>query len=428
MPLNEMPAAAPVYQMPAAMSPERSAATFASTMPSAAAARPVLRQGDNGTYVMQLQDGLNRLGFLSSTPDGFFGSVTAAAVRAFQTANRLNPDGIVGPQTWSALDEALASQTITGARPTLREGSTGLNVKDLQFRLITLGFYTGNADGIFGPRTAAAVREFQRAANINVDGIVGPATWNALDNALSATPTPPTEVPNITLRQGSTGPEVRLLQEKLRVLGFYSGAVDSIFGSATYNAVRNFQTAYGITSDGIVGPVTWAVLNEATSPPSSVRPVIKEGATGGDVTILQEKLKFLGFFAGSVTGSFGPETTAAVKAFQAANGLEVDGVVGARTWAVLFEETTTPTPPGEIPGGPRPTLRYGDSGPYVVDLQTELKLLMLYDGAITGQFDNATTVAVKAFQDINNLTPDGIVGRSTWNALISLYPPPVVCG
>lgn len=75
----------------------------------------------------------------------------------------------------------------------------------------------------------------------------------------------------------------------------------------------------------------------------------------------------------------------------------------------------------------RPTLRYGDEGEYVRQLQTELKQLMFYNGNIDGYFGDSTLQSVKAFQTNNKLTVDGVVGKDTWSALIYLYSPLTTC-
>ena len=136
---------------------------------------PTLQEGSSGEAVKELQRALQRAGFDPGPIDGEFGPVTAAAVRSFQAAKGLVVDGIVGPQTWSALpseDE--------GVRPTLQEGSSGEAVEELQRALQRAGFDPGPIDGEFGPVTAAAVRSFQAAKGLVVDGIVGPQTWSAL--------------------------------------------------------------------------------------------------------------------------------------------------------------------------------------------------------------------------------------------------------
>lgn len=109
----------------------------------------------------------------------FFGDVTAKAVEAFQTARGLRADGVCGPQTWSALVEAgyhLGDRLLYHRSPMLR----GDDVALLQSRLSALGFDAGRVDGIFGPRTAEALVDFQRNVAITTDGICGPATIAAL--------------------------------------------------------------------------------------------------------------------------------------------------------------------------------------------------------------------------------------------------------
>ena len=81
----------------------------------------------------------------------------------------------------------------------------------------------------------------------------------------------------------------------------------------------------------------------------------------------------------------------------------------------------------DTPVGGRPTLRQGDTGSWVEELQRELKQLTFYDGPIDGVFGTTTANAVRAFQTNNKLTADGVVGRNTWSALIFLYAPLATC-
>ena len=81
----------------------------------------------------------------------------------------------------------------------------------------------------------------------------------------------------------------------------------------------------------------------------------------------------------------------------------------------------------ETPILQRPILRFGDQGDYVNLLQAQLKQLLFYSGSIDGNFNNKTLSSVRDFQNNNNLTVDGIVGRDTWSALIDLYQDPFIC-
>ena len=142
--------------------------------------------------------------------------------------------------------------------PMVYRGCTGDAVKTLQEKLNAKGFDSGNVDGIFGAKTYAAVTAFQKANSLGVDGIVGKLTWAKLYDATPVNVTPVTTQP--MLRTGSRGDAVRKLQELLNAKGYTCGSVDGVFGSKTYAAVLAFQKANGLGADGIVGPLTWAKL------------------------------------------------------------------------------------------------------------------------------------------------------------------------
>lgn len=154
----------------------------------------MLSLGSRGAQVAALQSALAQAGFSPGAVDGDYGSKTRAAVQAFQRARGLTVDGVVGPQTWSALRSVAAAPAaaaqLAGA-PVLRQGDFGADVQRLQQALQRQGFSPGGADGSFGPQTRAAVVAFQRAKGLSADGVVGPATWRALDGAVTPAPTPP---------------------------------------------------------------------------------------------------------------------------------------------------------------------------------------------------------------------------------------------
>jgi peptidoglycan hydrolase-like protein with peptidoglycan-binding domain len=136
---------------------------------------PTVRLGASGDTVKNLQRLLNGQTSLKLKVDGKFGSQTDRAVKEFQRANGLRVDGIVGRETWTALTRpTVAPVAPKTSRRVIRHGDTGADVKALQKRLNIPD------DGIFGPNTDRAAREFQRLSGLVVDGIVGPATWSAL--------------------------------------------------------------------------------------------------------------------------------------------------------------------------------------------------------------------------------------------------------
>lgn len=135
---------------------------------------PLLRSGSQGNFVYLLQFILNEYGY-NLTVDGIFGSRTLNAVRDFQRNNSLSVDGLVGTNTWRTL-------LTLPPYPLLREGYRGAYVALLQQLLESNLYPVGGIDGIFGSRTLSAVRAFQGANNLAVDGLVGNNTWNALTN------------------------------------------------------------------------------------------------------------------------------------------------------------------------------------------------------------------------------------------------------
>ena len=137
-------------------------------------------RGARGEAVRDLQRRLGALGYTTASDDpGTFADATEAALRAFQETRGLRVDGRCGSQTWSSIVEsgfALGDRWLYEHRPMLR----GDDVGDLQGRLNALGFHAGREDAIFGPDTSSALREFQRNAGLNPDGIAGAETLDTL--------------------------------------------------------------------------------------------------------------------------------------------------------------------------------------------------------------------------------------------------------
>ncbi len=133
-----------------------------------------LKDGSTGSAVAKIQGLLATLKLYSGSIDGIFGANTKKAVLKFQATNGLTQDGIVGVNTAISLDD----ETWTAQQPLLKEGSKGDRVRRFQEMYNN---YFGNltADGIFGPKTKAAVIEFQRSRGLTADGIVGAKTWSS---------------------------------------------------------------------------------------------------------------------------------------------------------------------------------------------------------------------------------------------------------
>lgn len=137
-----------------------------------------------------------------------------------------------------------------------------------------------------------------------------------------------------TIAAGAKGDVVKRLQRALRRTPNLEIAVDGVFNDQLQAAVKSFQQDNGLAANGIVGPETWATL-----PDGAPMPVLHEGSSGEVVRSLQQLLTNGADGQWNVApkktdGHFGPDTTAAVKAFQAWGGVPATGIVDDQTWAV----------------------------------------------------------------------------------------------
>ncbi|HEX5203081.1 N-acetylmuramoyl-L-alanine amidase [Paractinoplanes rhizophilus] len=139
-----------------------------------------IRRGDSGPAVAEIRSILVGLELLSEEGSEVFDDATDHAVRAFQQSRGIGVDGLVGDETWGALDAArwrLGARTLFHSVP---NALVGEDVRTLQERLLEMGYDTGRADSIYGPRTARAVAQFQREVGLTQDGSCGPQTMKAL--------------------------------------------------------------------------------------------------------------------------------------------------------------------------------------------------------------------------------------------------------
>ncbi len=318
-------------------------------------------------------------------------------------------------KTYVSVTKTASSSSSSSSATRLEKGSTGSDVKDLQTKLKKLGYYDAYVDGDYGDTTVAAVKAFQKKYNLTADGIAGKETLKKLDSAYKNADSAK-DVDS--LRMGDSGSAVKDLQTKLKKLGYYSGTVDSTFGSGTYTAVRAFQKKYNLTADGVAGSETLKKLDSAYKNADSDKDddSLRKGATGSAVKDLQTKLKKLGFYNAYVDGSYGDTTVAAVKAFQKKYNLTADGVAGSETLKKL--DSAYKNADSDKDDG---SLRKGATGSAVKDLQTKLKKLGFYNASIDGDYGDTTVAAVKAFQKKYNLTADGVAGSETLKKLDSAY-------
>ena len=339
----------------------------------------------------------------------------------------------------------------------LRVGSSGASVRTIQMQLnrIRQNYPSipaiSNLDGIFGEETRAAVQAFQRIFNLSPDGVVGKSTWyrisyiyvavKKLAELRSEGENPQYDdesFPGI-LRRGSRGEDVENLQFYLRTVAAFNPfiptiAQDGIFGLDTENTVRAFQSAYQLSSDGVVGAATWArlirVYNDVTMggrilPMEYPGTPLRIGSSGDEVLYMQSLLSaicevFPTIPCINADGVFGERTRSAVREFQRVFGLTVDGVIGENTWneinQVYGAVVSNCLDNGETVTGR--ILRVGSSGADVSSVQRQLNtvsfsLAPMSGITVDGQYGARTAEQVRIFQRLVGLTADGVVGNLT---------------
>jgi peptidoglycan hydrolase-like protein with peptidoglycan-binding domain len=269
------------------------------------------------SLVRQLQRGLRRGGYNTGPVDGLYGPLTERAVRRFQRAKGLAIDGVVGPQTRSAVRAASrrggpTHARLRGGRDALRPGAGygrpegSQPVRELQRMLRSLGYDAGPVDGLFGPRTQAAVQWLQVKRGDRPSGVVDRASLRRLRTLTRGRPLPSDSAPLPGLaapplpsagwhgrpirnplddgkaevsdraerteavhplrlgagyRTPDGAPRVRRIQRMLRRSGYQSGDVDGRFGPRTRASVQWFQMKHGYEPTGVVEAATLTHLS-----------------------------------------------------------------------------------------------------------------------------------------------------------------------
>ena len=258
----------------------------------------------------------------------------------------------------------------------LQLGDKGDNVKYLQYGLHILCCSPNGFDGEFGNGTLTAVKKFQSKYGLVNDGIVGDVTWNTLKN------------------------EIATIQAQLNKKGCSVGTVDGIAGPATYNAVISFQNKNGLTADGQVGTATWDILFDTVSGGTTYTRILKVTSPlmyGEDIKAVQNKLNSLGFNCGTADGYYGNATKSAVVSFQSAKGIDTDGVVGPTTWNALFNSSSS-SGSGTLPGGPIKVFidaGHGDTDPGAVGNGLKEKNIVLNIATKLGALLNGREISIK---------------------------------
>jgi peptidoglycan hydrolase-like protein with peptidoglycan-binding domain len=303
----------------------------------------------------------------------------------------------------------------------LEKGDQGPSVRNIQLKLKTAGFYQAPITQIYDVSTEESVRRFQKAAGLQVNGVVGATTLQKLDTWQAKKPSSTTTQAKKTstvsaqaqktstassatsrrsnsnyLAKGDEGEDVRVLQERLRIAGFYYGNATGIFGPITEESVKRFQDSYKLSVDGIVGPATLDKLpavgiGDGEEAPKKVanRDKLSVGDRGEPVRLLQEQLIQAGYLEGEPNGYYGPYTADAVKRFQAANYLSPSGVAGRTTRAKLYSSINTNASKSEF---------------NILEIQTRLRERGFYKGKLNGLMADDTKKAIKQAQEFYGIS------------------------
>lgn len=314
-------------------------------------------------------------------------------------------------------------------------------------------------DGIFGAATRSAVVAFQNLFGLTADGIVGPATWSALNRQFKSAYEDNNPgsyfgaYPGIVLRQGDRGLRVQQMQYYLLYLHYSYAAIpriraDGIFGSGTAAAVRAFQAKFGLVQDGVVGLNTWtqlysiysqrnARLLEAEEVPSYPNYVMGLGSFGQPVLALQTYLsilsrKYTSIFPLLLSSRFNLHTDSSVRAFQRQFRLAPTGRVDEITWNRIYLEYLSVLRSEHLecrfisvpyPGAP--------IEPGAVDVFVQIALyyynliaafdLLLEPVPITDTYTRQARFAIEEFQRTRGLPVNGVIDLDTWTFLYYQY-------
>ena len=419
-----------------------------STPNPAGAKYTILKKGSSGLSVGVLQEGLIELKYYEGEVDSKFGAQTETAVNAFKKRNGMQQDGIADTDMQLLMYEGIPKDSkgyrkILKTMPsvpglTISSGKVGEPVRRLQERLKELGYYLGELNGACDKATIQAIKDFQTMHGIKANGEADTIVQDLLygGRALSAgtvvTPTPKPTIapPKGTVREGDKGEDVKAVQQRLKDLGYFKDKVDGKFSASSVKALKAFQEKSRLKADGVCGAITRAALfgeNAATAVATAI-PImatpapqmtenmvtIQAGSRGDYVLRLQQRLMDLGYYASRLDGVYLEDDITAIRAFQKANRLVVDGKAGPLTQSALYSDDAVRSSAFTAPGM---TLRYGSAGSEVTALQNRLIELGYLSGGADGKFGVSTKAALIDFQKASNLVRDGVAGTKTQAAL-----------
>jgi peptidoglycan hydrolase-like protein with peptidoglycan-binding domain len=206
------------------------------------------QQGLDQAEMRQVEEHLKAAGFNPGPVDGTFTTETGSALREYQKQNNLPVTGLIDKETQQKL---MAAQQQKGQQQGKQQTDQD-QVRQAQQRLKDLGFYEGSIDGIYGPETEAALREYQARQGLQVSGALTKETHQALMQSKQQGPQQAEKAMDQNL--------IRQAQERLKEDGFYTGAIDGDYGPETEEALREYQKAKGLQVTGSLNQETRQTL------------------------------------------------------------------------------------------------------------------------------------------------------------------------
>ncbi len=374
----------------------------------------ILTEGNRGNPVRMYQEKLVAAGVLSEA-DGVYGRTTSEAVLEYQARHGIPTSGIIDEETRDFLDKKRVYE------------DSAVLVEKAQTRLVVLGYMDDGMDGIFGTKTEAALKKFQKDEKLPETGrfddtvlnrlyekAAAKVAENAPEETAESTETEETEAeatvsedsePKEAVRTEKTVAEtdaakVRKCQEKLIGMGYLKDKADGILGLNTAAALREYQRDQGLPETGILDEETQESLNR------EAREEYKRGDRGDGVKRYQRRLSQAGYLTEDADGVFGEATEKAVKDFQKDNDITVTGRIDAKTQKSL---NAVSLGNGE--------LRVGDSGGKVARLQNLLTLHGFTTGSVDGVFGSSTETQLRAFQRYRGIKETGVADDVVWECL-----------
>ncbi len=359
----------------------------------------ILTEGNRGNPVRMYQEKLVAAGVLSEA-DGVYGKTTSEAVLEYQARHGIPTSGIIDEETRDFLD-----------KKRVYEDSSVL-VEKAQTRLVLLGYLDDGMDGIFGAKTEAALKKFQKDEKLPETGRFDDTTLNRLyeqaaakvaeetkaesgtaaeteettksaETAAAATVSDSTEAKEVVRTEKTVAEtdaaKIRACQEKLIGMGYLKDKADGILGLKTAAAIREFQADQGLSETGIFDEETQDAMNRIEDGD------YKRGDRGDGVKRYQRRLAKAGYLTENADGVFGEATEKAVKDFQKDNDISVTGRLDAETRKGL---NAVSMGNGE--------LRVGDRGGKVARLQNLLTLHGFPVGSMDGVFGSSTETRLPA--------------------------------